>query len=158
MNRQKSIGETKMEVILKSDVKSLGKKGEKVNVAEGYARNFLFPRNLAIEISAQSMTELKNRESSAQHKKDTDLANAKANKAKLDGKIVKISARAGANGKLFGSVTVKDVCETVKKEFNIDLDKRKVTMDDIKAFGTYECKAKLYPEVATEFKVKVGED
>ena len=146
-----------MEVILNQDVKSLGKKGEKVSVAEGYARNFLFPRKLAVEVSAQSITELKNRESSNQHKKDTEIANAKAAAEKLNGKDLKVVAKAGANGKLFGSVTSKEVSAEIKKQIGLDVDKRKIVMNDIKAFGTFECEVRLYQGISAKLNVVVGE-
>lgn len=146
-----------MEVILNQDVKSLGKKGEKVSVAEGYARNFLFPRKLAVEVSAQSITELKNRESSNQHKKDTEIANAKAAADKLNGKELKVTAKAGANGKLFGSVTSKEVSAEIKKQLGLDVDKRKIVMNDIKAFGTFECEVRLYQGISAKLNVVVGE-
>lgn len=146
-----------MEVILNQDVKSLGKKGEKVSVAEGYARNFLFPRKLAVEVSAQAITELKNRESSNQHKIDTDIANAKAAAAKLNGKELKVVAKAGSNGKLFGSVTSKEVASEIKKQLGIDVDKRKVIMNDIKSFGTFEAEIKLYQGISAKLSVVVGE-
>ena len=146
-----------MEVILNQDVKSLGKKGEKVSVAEGYARNFLFPRKLAVEVSAQSITELKNRESSNQHKKDTEIANAKAAAEKLNGKELKVVAKAGANGKLFGSVTSKEVSAEIKKQLGLDVDKRKIVMNDIKAFGIFECEVRLYQGISAKLNVVVGE-
>ena len=146
-----------MEVILNQDVKSLGKKGEKVSVAEGYARNFLFPRKLAVEVSAQTITELRNRESSNQHKIDTDIANAKAAAAKLTGKELRITAKAGANGKLFGSVTSKEVAAEIKKQTGLDIDKRKVVMHDIKSFGTFEAEVKLYQGISAKLSVVVGE-
>ena len=146
-----------MEVILNQDVKSLGKKGEKVTVAEGYARNFLFPRKVAMEANSQAMSELKNRESSEKHRIDTEIANAKASAAKIEGKTVKITAKAGANGKLFGSVTSKDVAEAISKEFGLKLDKRKVVVDDIKTFGTYPVEVKLYNGISASMFVMVGE-
>ena len=146
-----------MEVILNQDVKSLGKKGEKVTVAEGYARNFLFPRKLAVEVTAQAITELKKRESSNQHKIDTDIANAKAAAEKLGGKQLKIVAKAGANGKLFGSVTSKEVAAEIKSQLGISVDKRKVVMNDIKTFGTYECEVRLYQGISAKLFVVVGE-
>lgn len=146
-----------MEVILNQDVKSLGKKGEKVTVAEGYARNFLFPRKLAVEVSAQSMTELKNREASNQHKIDTEIANAKAASAALTGKSVKVAAKAGANGKLFGSVTSKEVSQAISEQLKVKVDKKKLVMNDIKAFGTYECEVRLYQGISAKLNVVVGE-
>lgn len=146
-----------MEVILNQDVKSLGKKGEKVSVAEGYARNFLFPRKLAVEVSAQSITELKNRESSNQHKIDTEIANAKAAAEKLSGKNLNVKAKAGANGKLFGSVTSKEVAAEIKNQLGLTIDKRKIVMNDIKNFGTFECEVRLYQGISAKLNVVVGE-
>lgn len=146
-----------MKVILTKDVKGLGKKGEMVNAADGYARNFLFPRGLAAEASAQAMTELKNREQAAEHKLAVDTQNAKDAAAKISGKTVKISAKAGQNGKLFGSVTSKEVAELVKNQFGIETDKRKITMEDIKAFGTYEAEIKLFQGISAKIYVQVSE-
>lgn len=146
-----------MKVILTKDVKGLGKKGEMVNAADGYARNFLFPRGLAAEASAQALTELKNREQAAEHKLAVDTQNAKDAASKINGKTVKISAKAGQNGKLFGSVTSKEVAEMVKNQFGIETDKRKITMDDIKAFGTYEAEIKLFQGISAKIYVQVCE-
>ena len=146
-----------MKVILTQDVKSLGKKGEMVNVADGYARNFLFPRSLAVEANAQAMTELKNREQAAKHKIDVETQAAKDAAELLEGKTVKISAKAGANGKLFGSVTAKEVVEAVKKQYGVETDKRKITMEDIKSFGTYEAEIKLYAGISAKIFVRVNE-
>ena len=96
-----------MKVVLKQDVKGLGKKGELVSVSDGYARNFLFPRNLASEANAQAMSELKNKEQAEKYRIETETAAAKADAAKIEGKTVKVVAKAGQNGKLFGSVTAK---------------------------------------------------
>lgn len=146
-----------MKIVLTQDVKGLGKKGELVTAAEGYARNFLFPRKLAMEANAQAMSELKNREASEKFKHDTEVANAKAAAAKLEGKTVRLSAKAGANGKLFGSVTAKDVADAISNEFKIELDKRKVTVEDIKVFGTYPVEVKLYNGISASMYVTVNE-
>lgn len=146
-----------MEVILKQDVKSLGKSGEKVTVSDGYARNFLFPKGLAVEANAQAMTEYKNQEASKQHKIDVEVATANENKKKLDGKTVKLTAKAGQNGKLFGSVTSKDISAAIKQQLSIDIDKRKIVVDDIKNFGTYTAEIKLYPNITATLSVEVGE-
>ncbi len=146
-----------MEVILKADVKGLGKKGEKVKASDGYARNFLFPKGLAVEANAQSLTELRNREQSNQHKIDVEVANANESKSKLQGKIVKITAKAGNNGKLFGSVTSKEVAAEIDKQYGVKVDKRKITMDDIKNFGSYKIEVKLYTNIVAEMTVMVGE-
>ena len=146
-----------MKVVLIQDVKGLGKKGELVNTSDGYARNFLFPRKLAMEANAQAMSELKNRESAEKHRIDTEIAAAKANAAKLEGKTVKLTAKGGANGKLFGSVTSKDVATLISKEYGIALDKRKVVVEDIKAFGTYPVEVKLYNGISASMYVMVQE-
>ena len=146
-----------MEVILKADVKGLGKKGEKVKASDGYARNFLFPKGLAVEANAQSLTELRNREQSNQHKLDMEIAAANESKAKINGKTIKLTAKAGTNGRLFGSVTSKDVAAEIKKQYAVDVDKRKITMDDIKAFGSYKIDVKLYQNISAEMTVSVSE-
>lgn len=147
-----------MKVILTQDVKNLGKKGEMVSTSDGYARNFLFPRKLAVEANAQSMTELKNREDSKNHKIALEKAAANEAAAALGGKTIKITAKAGQNGKLFGSVTAKEIAETVKKQLSIDIDKRKITVDDIKTFGTFPAQAKFYQGITADFFVSVSEN
>ena len=147
-----------MKVILTQDVKNLGKKGEMVSTSDGYARNFLLPRKLAVEANAQAMTELKNREDSKNHKIALEKAAANEAAAALGGKTVRITAKAGQNGKLFGSVTAKEIAETVKKQFNIDIDKRKITVEDIKTFGTFPAQAKFYQGITADFFVSVSEN
>lgn len=146
-----------MKVILTQDVKDLGKKGELVNASDGYARNFLFPRKLAAEANSQAMTELKNREDSKKHKIEVETQQAKASADKISGKTVKVTAKAGQGGRLFGSVTAKEIAAVMKTQFGIDIDKRKITVDDIKAFGTYPATVKLYQGVTAEFSVTVTE-
>ncbi len=147
-----------MKVVLTQDVKGLGKKGELVNTSDGYARNFLFPRKLAMEANAQAMSELKNREAAEKHRIDTEIAAAKANAAKLEGKTVKLTAKAGANGKLFGSVTSKEIAAEIKNKLSIDIDKKKIVLDsDIKAFGTFTVPIKLYSGIVASLKVTVCE-
>lgn len=146
-----------MDVILKQDVKGLGKKGEKVKASDGYARNFLFPKGLAVEANAQAMTEYRNQEASKQHKIDVEVASANENKKKLDGKTVKLTAKAGQNGKLFGSVTSKDIAAALKQQLSVDIDKRKIAVADIKNFGTYSAEIKLYPGISAQISVEVGE-
>ncbi len=146
-----------MKVVLKQDVKGLGKKGELVNASDGYARNFLFPKNLAVEANAQNMTELKNREQAAKYKIETDTAEAKKNAERMSGKTINLTAKAGQNGKLFGSITAKEIAEKIEKEFGIKTDKRKITVEDIKQFGTYEFEIKLYTGVSAKLFVRVGE-
>lgn len=146
-----------MKVILNQDVKGLGKKGELVNTSDGYARNFLFPRKLASEANSQAMTELQNRENSKKHKIAVETQEAKDAAAKIEGKIIKVTAKAGQGGRLFGSVTSKEIAAEIKNQFGIDIDRRKITVNDIKAFGTYPATVKLYQGVTAEFKVAVSE-
>lgn len=146
-----------MEVILKQDVKGLGKAGEKVKASDGYARNFLFPKGLAVEANAQTLTEYKNSEASKQHKIDVDIANAKAAKEKLDGKTVRLTAKAGQNGRLFGAVTAKDVAKAIAEQLSVSVDKRKLSVADIKNFGTYTAEVKLYNGIAAVLTVEVSE-
>lgn len=147
-----------MDVILKSDVKGLGKKSEKVSVSDGYARNFLFPRGLAAEATAQTLSEMKNKQYSEQFRAEEELKAAKESAEKINGKTVVLKAKGGANGKLFGSVTAKEIAVVVSKEFNVSVDKRKITVDDIKAFGTYNAQVRLHPKVTAAFKVQVVEE
>lgn len=148
-----------MKVILLQDVKSLGKKGELVNASDGYARNFLLPKNLAKEANSQALNEYKNAESSKNFKIETDKAKANAYKAKLEGQTFKMTAKAGQGGKLFGSVTAKDISAEIKKQYNINVDKRKIVLDqDIKAFGTYNAEVKLYTGISATVKVQVSEE
>lgn len=127
-----------MKVILTQDVKGTGKKGELVNVADGYARNFLLLKNMAIEATPSAMNELKNREASEKHRVETELALAKEISSKLDGKTVKLFAKAGSAGRIFGSVTTKEISEAIEAEFNYAIDRRKIAIEsDIKQCGSY---------------------
>ena len=146
-----------MKVILKQDVKGLGKKGQLVNASDGYARNFLFPKGLAGEANAQSMAEMKNKEDAEKYRIKTETEAAKASAKAIDGKTIKISAKGGQNGKLFGSVTSKEIAEKLKEEFSIDCDKRKISVEEIKQFGTYEFEVKLYQGISAKLYVMVGE-
>jgi large subunit ribosomal protein L9 len=146
-----------MKVILKADVKALGKKGDLVNASDGYARNFLFPKGLAVEANAQAMNEFNNKEEAKKFHKAEEVKAANEIKDKLDGKTFKLTAKAGANGKLFGSITAKDVSAQIKKEINEDIDKRKIVMQDIKAFGTVQAEIKIYQGVVAKVFIQVSE-
>lgn len=146
-----------MEVILKKDVKGLGKAGEKVKASDGYARNYLFPKGLAVEANAQTLTEFKNSEASKQHKIDMEIASAKEAQQKLQGKTVKLHAKAGQNGRLFGSVTTKDIAAAITEQLSVSVDKRKLSSTDIKNFGTYSVEVKLYSGITATLSVEVGE-
>ena len=146
-----------MKVILKADVKSLGKKGDLVNTSDGYARNFLFPKGLAIEANAQAMNEFNNKETAKKFHKAEEIKAANALKDRIEGKTFKVVAKAGANGKLFGSVTAKDVSAAIKEEMGETIDKRKISMQDIKAFGTTQIEVKVYQGITTKVFVQVVE-
>ena len=147
-----------MKVVLLADVKGSGKKGELVNVSDGYARNFLFPKKLAKEANAQALNELKNAQESKAFKIKQETEAAQASADKINGKNVSILAKAGQGGKLFGSVTAKEIAEAIKKQYGVDVDKRKIdTKGDMKAFGTYECEVKLYSGITATVKAVVTE-
>lgn len=146
-----------MKVVLLADVKALGKKGELVNVADGYGKNYLIPHKLAVIADNTALNELKNREQAKQYKIETEKAAAKASAEKIDGKTIKVSAKAGQNGKLFGSVTSKEIAEVLSSEFGFEADRKKITCSDIRSYGTYECSIKLYTGISASFYVLVGE-
>ncbi len=146
-----------MKVILKADVKSLGKKGELVNTSDGYARNFLFPKGLAVEANATAMNDFNNKEQAKKFHKAEEIKAAEEVKSVIDGKSFVFKAKAGANGKLFGSITTKDVAAKIKEELNIDIDKRKISMDDIKVFGTVKAEVKVYQGIVAVISVQVTE-
>lgn len=145
-----------MKVILKQDVKGLGKKEEMVNVSDGYARNFLFPKNIAVEASATNINVMNTRKEAEKSKKDRELAHARELAARIKDTVVVIKTKAGENGKLFGSITSKDIADRLKADHNLDIDKKKIVMHDaIKALGTTELEVKLYPEVSARLTVKL---
>ena len=145
-----------MKVILLQDVKAQGKKGELIDVSEGYARNFLFPKKLAVEADAKAMNELKNREASKQYKLETERAAAKDTADKLSKVTVKVTVTGGADGRLYGSVTSKELAEQLKTQHGIEIDRRKIVMSDpIKAYGSYRFDVKLFPDVIGKLTVQV---
>ena len=146
-----------MKVILIEDVKGKGKKDQVLEVSDGYARNFLFPRQLAVPADSQIMNELRSKEESAQYHARVEKEAALAAAASLKDKIVKISAKAGNGGRLFGAVTTKEVAEALNKQFGVKVDKRKITMDDIKAHGSYVAEVKLHTGVVAKVTVAVTE-
>jgi len=147
-----------MKVILTADVKGQGKKDQLVEVSDGYARNFLLPRKLAIPADNQAMNELRNKEASRQHKIDTERAAAKAAAEKLDTIKLVFRVGAGADGRLYGSVTSKEIAERLEKEHKITVDKRKISLPEpIKAYGSYDLDVKLYTDVAGKIHLVVTE-
>ena len=145
-----------MKVILTQDVKGQGKKDQIIEVSDGYARNFLLPKKLAIPADAKSMNEIKNKEASKQHKHDVELAEAKAIAKKLEELTVVFEYAQSADSKLYGAVTNKDVAELLKSKYKIDIDKRKITLSEpIKTFGSFSAEAKLFTDVTAKIKISV---
>ena len=148
-----------MKVILIQDVKNLGQKGALVEVAEGYGRNFLLPRGLAMEASQGAVKSLEAEKERQQQKAARLTAQAKAAAAKLNGMTVTVKARVGEGTRLFGSVTAKDVAGALQKVTKIEIDKRKVEIKEpIKSLGTYPATIKLHPEASAEIKVSVEQE
>ena len=147
-----------MKVILKADVKGTGKAGQMVEVSDGYARNFLLTKGLAVEATSTAVNDMKNKEQAKKHREETELAAAKETAKKIDGKTVELFAKGGTAGRLFGSITSKEVTEAVNAKFGTNIDKKKVTLDsDIKTFGTYNADIKLYNGVVAKCSVSVKE-
>ena len=145
-----------MKVILCADVKGQGKKDQIVDVSDGYARNFLFPKKLAIPADAKGINEAKNKEASKQHKLDVELQNAKEIAEKLKSVKVVFEYAAGPDKKLYGSVTAKDIAEALQKNHNIVIDKRKITLAvPIKSFGTFSADVKLFGDVVGKISIEV---
>ena len=146
-----------MKVVLLQDVKAQGKKDDIVEVSEGYARNFLFPKKLAIPADAKAINDIKNKKSSEAHKVVLERQAAKELAEKLNQATVKIKAEAGSDGRFYGAVTSKDIAEALKK-LGFEVDKRKIVLDaPIKAFGTYKIDIKLYQEISGKVTVSVTE-
>ncbi len=147
-----------MKVILTEDVKGSGKKGDPVEVADSYARNCLLRKGLAIEATASAMNVKKSQDAAKAHHAQVELEQAKENQKRLNGKSVTVYAKAGAVGKLFGAVTAKEIAAALKTEHQLDVDKKKITVQgDIKAFGTFSFELKLHQGVSADMKVVVKE-
>jgi large subunit ribosomal protein L9 len=147
-----------MKVILTQDVKSQGKKDQIIEVSDGYARNFLFPKKLAIPADAKALNEAKNKEASRLHKIEVEKQQAQETAAKLDSILVKIVAKSSADGRLYGAITTKDVADTLMKDHKIEVDKRKITLPEpIKTYGRFELEVKLYGDVTGKIHLIVTE-
>lgn len=148
-----------MKVILQKDVKGQGKRGQLVNVSDGYARNFLFPKNLAVPANADNMNKMIMQDKAKKAQMAAEKAEAEAVAEKLKGVVVKIPAKAGTGGRLFGAVTTKEISDALKQQHNVDIPKQKLVLDDpIKAFGTYQVKARLGFEISGTVNVLVCEE
>jgi len=145
-----------MKVILAQDVKNLGKQGEIKEVSDGYARNYLIPRGLAVEATKANLKEQEEKAIRLQKQKDRKKNEAQALYELLDGKTITITARVGGGDKLFGAVTAREISEAINQEFKIKLDKRKVDLGEpIKHVGEYPVKLKIYPSIQAQIKVRV---
>lgn len=147
-----------MKVILQKDVKGQGKKGQLVEVSDGYARNFLLPKKLAVPATADNINTFKLQEKARREREAAEREEALALSKKLRESSVKVSARAGSGGKLFGAVTSKEISAAIKEQLGYDIPKTKLVCEPIKAFGSYEVKCKLGYEISGTLKVEVVED
>lgn len=145
-----------MKIILKTDVKALGKKGQVFEVSDGYARNFLFPKGLALEATSGNLSDLASKKANEERKKEKEKQEAQALAAKLGAITVEVSTKTGEGGRLFGSVTNKEIAEALRTKHGIELDKRKLEIKDpIKTLGSFTVQAKLHPEVTAQLQVQV---
>ena len=145
-----------MKVILLCDVKGQGKKDQIINVSDGYARNFLFPQKKAVPADAKATNELRGKEEAKQFRIEEDRKAAKALADKISGTEIKIKMAHGQDGRLYGSVTAKDIAEKLKQAIGVDIDKRKITTkENIKAYGSYSAEVKLLADIVAKFTVLV---
>ena len=145
-----------MKVILKADIKGVGKKDEVINASDGYARNFLFPKNLAIEANKENMRKLKAKQDSAKYQKGQEKEEAMKIADKLSKIILKIKVKAGGNGKIFGGVSSKEIAQELSKQYKIEIDKKKIDLKEtIKELGTRTINIKLFEGVIGNLKIDV---
>lgn len=148
-----------MKVILIKDVKSLGRKGQVVEVADGYARNYLLPRGLAKEATPGNLKELEQLKKKEERKKEEELQAAKETAKKIEGKVLTFTAKVGESGKLFGSITSKEIAELLEKEYGVKVDKRRVELaENIKSLGSYPVAVRIHPQVEAKITVQVVEE
>ena len=144
-----------MKVILLKDIKGTGKKDQIIEASDGFARNYLFPRKLAMEASAANLNAIENAKSAQSHRKEVEKQEAQELARKMGEMVVEVAVRAGENGKLFGKVTNQEVADALKARYGLDIDKRKITVDGIKNVGPAEDVVKLYPEVSAKLKLSI---
>lgn len=145
-----------MKVILLADVKGTGKKEEIVNVSDGYARNFLFPKKLAVESTPGAAKEIERKKAAERQREMERRAEAEKKAGVLRGKVINVAAKCGAQGRLYGSVTGQEIAEALKKQYQVDVDKRKIDLSDaIRSVGETEVIVKLYPEASAKMTVRV---
>lgn len=145
-----------MKVILKADIKGVGKKDEVMNASDGYARNFLFPKNLAVEANNENMAKLKAKQNSAKFQKEQDKEEALKVADKLSKILLKMKVKVGENGKIFGGVSAKEIAQELEREYKIKVDKKKIELKEtIKALGIQIVEIKLFESVVAKLKVDV---
>ncbi len=145
-----------MKVILKQDIKGVGKKDQIINASDGYARNFLFPKNMAVEANAENMSKLKAKQDSNNYKKEQEKQEAIKISEKLSKIMLKVPVKSGENGKIFGGVSAKEIADLLEKEYEIKIDKKKIELKEtIKTLGTKTVTIKLYEGVNANLKVDV---
>ena len=145
-----------MKVILLDNIKGVGKKDEIINASDGYARNYLLPKKLAVEANAENMAKLNNKKEAANYRKDVEKQNAEELAKKLKGIMLKIKVKAGENGKIFGGVTSKEISDNLKSQYNFDIDKKKIELKEtIKTLGEFNVPIKLFEGVIANLKVEV---
>ena len=144
-----------MKIILLKDDKNLGKKGNIANASDGYARNFLIPKGIAMEANEGNIKQIEHFKANEANKKEREKGQAQIFKEKLEKLTITIKTKTGDNRKLFGAITNKDIAEELKKQFNIDIDKKKISVDIIKTVGEHIVDVKIYPEISAKLKVLV---
>ena len=144
-----------MKVILLKDIKGTGKKDQIIEASDGFARNYLFPRKLAVEASASNLNAIENAKSAQSHRKEVERQEAQELAKKMGDMVVEIAVRAGENGRLYGKVTNQEVADALKAKYGMDIDKRKITVDAVKNVGETEAVIKLYPEISAKIKLNI---
>ena len=146
-----------MKVILLQDIKGVGKKDQTINASDGYAKNFLIPKGLAVEANPANIKKLERQKAEAAAKAEAELEAAQKLGKEIEAKTINVNVKVGNNGKLFGAVTNKEVAAALKEQFNIDIDKKKIVVEPIKAVGDAEASIKLHPNVTAKLKISVSE-
>ena len=144
-----------MKVILLKDIKGTGKKDQIIEASDGFARNYLFPRKLAVEASASNLNAIENAKSAQSHRKEVERQEAQELARKMGDMVVEIAVRAGENGRLYGKVTNQEVADALKAKYGMDVDKRKISVGAIKEVGAAEAVIKLYPEITAKVKLNI---
>ena len=145
-----------MKVILLDNIKGVGKKDEVINASDGYARNFLFPKKLAVEANSENMSKLKAKQDANQYKKSQEKEEAQKQAEKLKGILLKIAVKSGENGRIFGSITSKEIADSLKEQYKIEVDKKKIDLKEpIKTLGSFNVSIKLYEGVIGNLKIQL---